>query len=76
MAPIVDGMEQSYGEQIAVKRINALEEDGPEIMQQYHIPGHPTTIIFNKAGRETQRLIGPQPAETIDEALQAALLEE
>ena len=76
MAPIVDGLEQTYGEQIVVKRINALNEDGPEIMRQYRIPGHPATIIFNKVGQETQRLIGPQPAEVIAEALQQALNEE
>ena len=75
MAPIVDGIEEAYEEQIIIKRINALEEDGPEIMQQYRIPGHPTTIIFNQAGQETQRLIGPQPVEAIEEALQKALNE-
>ncbi len=73
MAPIVDGLEEQYGEQIAVKRINANVDDGPVIMQAYRIPGHPTTIVFDNEGNEIQRLIGPQSVEVIEEALQNML---
>ena len=73
MAPIVDGLEAQYSEQIAVKRINADEGDGPEIVRAYRIPGHPTTLIFDSQGQEVQRLLGPQPAEVVQEALQQVL---
>ncbi len=73
MAPIVDRIEDVYSKQIVVKRINANEGDGPAIMQEYHIPGHPTTLIFNQHEQEVQRLIGPQPAEVIEETLQEIL---
>jgi thioredoxin-like negative regulator of GroEL len=65
MTPIVDGLAQQYGDSVAFKRINAAVGDGPAIMEAYRIPGHPVTLIFNADGRETQRFIGPQPAEVV-----------
>jgi len=69
MAPIVDGLEERYDNQIVVKRINANEGDGPGIMQAYRIPGHPTTLIFDRNGNEVQRFIGPQPTEAVEDIL-------
>lgn len=75
MAPIVDGAEKNFGSRVVFKRINANQGDGPQIMQTYRIPGHPVTLIFDRAGNETARFIGPQPAETIAGALDAVLAE-
>lgn len=69
MKPIVDGLEQKYKDQIAVKRINADVGDGPTIMRAYRIQGHPTVLIFDHEGHEVQRFLGPQPAETIEAVL-------
>jgi hypothetical protein len=74
VAPIVDGLEQQFGEQLAVKRINADIGDGPSIMRDYRILGHPTLLIFDRAGQEVHRLVGPQPAETIEDILQQTLV--
>ncbi len=76
MTPIVDGIEEQYGEQIVFKRVNADVDDGPTIVQAYHIPGHPTTILFDKEGNEVQRLLGPQPTEVVEQALKKILAEE
>ena len=65
MAPIVDGLEQQYSDSVAFKRINALEGDGPAIVEAYRIPGHPVTLIFNADGTETQRFIGPQSIDVV-----------
>jgi thioredoxin-like negative regulator of GroEL len=69
MAPIVDGLAEQYGDRLAVKRINAEQGNGPAIMDAYRIPGHPTILIFNREGQEVARLLGPQPAETVEDAL-------
>lgn len=69
MKPIVDGLEQKYKDQIAVKRINADVGDGPTIMRVYRIQGHPTVLIFDRVGQEEHRFLGPQPAETVEVAL-------
>jgi thioredoxin-like negative regulator of GroEL len=73
MTPIVDGIEQQYEKQIVVKRINADVGDGPAIVRDYRIPGHPTTLIFNRSGQEMQRFLGPQSREVIQEVLQETL---
>lgn len=73
MAPIVDGLEQKYGGQIAVQRINANEGDGPAIMRAYKILGHPVLLIFNSQQQEVQRLIGPKPAQEVEARLQEVL---
>ncbi|MCG3206976.1 MAG: hypothetical protein FOGNACKC_00576 [Anaerolineae bacterium] len=65
MTPIVDGLEQQYRDTVAFKRINAIEGNGPAIMQAYRLPGHPVTLIFNADGREVQRFVGPQPIEVV-----------
>lgn len=65
MAPIVDGLEEQYGRQMAIRRINAGTGDGPAIMRDYRIPGHPTILLFDHRGNEIQRLAGPQTAETV-----------
>ncbi|MCL4303805.1 MAG: hypothetical protein KJ077_49435 [Anaerolineae bacterium] len=73
MAPIVDGLEQEYGGQIAVQRINANEGDGPAIMRAYKILGHPVVLIFNSQQQELHRLIGPKPAHEVEMLLQEVL---
>ena len=73
MALIVDGIEEQYGEQIVFKRINADVDDGPAIVRAYSIPGHPTTLLFDKEGDEVQRWLGPQPIEVVERAVQKIL---
>jgi thiol-disulfide isomerase/thioredoxin len=73
MTPIVDGLKQEYGGQIVVQRINAEQGDGPAIMREYGILGHPTLLIFDSQGQEVQRLIGPQSAQGIEVLLQEEL---
>ncbi len=73
MQPIVDELERQYSPQIAFKRLNAEVNDGPKIMQAYRIPGHPTLMLFDRDGQEVQRMIGPQPTETVKQAVQQLL---
>ena len=73
MAPIVDGLEQKYGEQMAVQRLDANTADGQAVMRAYRILGHPTLLLFDRSGQEVERFIGPQTVETIETALQELL---
>jgi thioredoxin-like negative regulator of GroEL len=73
VAPIVDGLEEQYGDQVAVKRINADLGQGPAVMKEYRILGHPTLLVFDQTGREVDRLLGPQPADQVEELLQQTL---
>jgi len=69
----VDGLEQKYGQQLAVQRIDANTSEGQVIMRDYRILGHPTLLLFDQKGQEVERFIGPQSAETIEASLQALL---
>jgi thioredoxin-related protein len=63
------GLEAQYGNQITFERIEANTEDGSVIMRAYRIQGHPTFLLLDQNGREINRLIGPQPAETMEQAI-------
>lgn len=69
----MDGLEEQYGDQVAIKRINADVGRGPAIMKEYRILGHPTLLIFDQAGREVERLLGPRPVEQVEQLLQQTL---
>ena len=73
MIPIVDGLEEIYRPQLVVKRIDANEGDGPHIMRAYHIPGHPTILIFNRQSQDIHRFVGPQPVEAVEEIIKEVL---
>ncbi len=73
MTPIVDGLEQTYADRINFQRLNANTGDGPAIMKDYHILGHPVILLLNAQGQEIKRFIGPQPADRLAESLDAIL---
>ena len=72
MQPIVDGLEQQYGNRLTFRRINADKGEGPAIVRTYNILGHPTVLLIDKNGKERQRFIGPQDADTLRQAIDAA----
>jgi thiol:disulfide interchange protein len=68
MTPIVDGLQTDLSPQLTVKVVNAAVGNGPAIMKAYRVPGHPAVLIFNSAGEEINRLVGPQSRETLERA--------
>ncbi|HFB52467.1 MAG TPA: c-type cytochrome, partial [Anaerolineae bacterium] len=72
MQPIVDGIEQEYGDRLTIQRINADKGDGPAIVRAYNILGHPSVLLIDKNGKERQRFVGPQDADTLRKAIEAA----
>lgn len=74
MTPIVDGLEEQYHGRVAFQRIDANRGDGPAIIRQHNILGHPTILIVDHRGKEVNRLLGPQPAEDIEAILQQVLI--
>ncbi len=74
MKPIVNGLEQEFGDRIPFRRVNADKEDGPAIVRAYNILGHPTILLIDDTGQEVQRFVGPQTAETLKTAIETILL--
>jgi len=74
MQPIVNGLEEGYGGQIAFRRVNADKDSGPSIVRAYNILGHPTMIFVDETGKEVQRFVGPQTTETLQNAIEKTFL--
>ena len=73
MEPIVNGLEKEYEGRVAVRRIDANRDEGPKIVREHKILGHPTTILVDRNGKEQGRLLGPQEHEEIMALLEQVL---
>ena len=68
--PVLHRMENEYGGQVEVWRVNA--DDHPEVLRHFNIYGIPTLIAF-QGNREVQRATGVQPPGSMKGLFEAAL---
>ena len=73
MQPIVNGLENEYHESVEFIYINASTTEGLEIFNAYSLFGHPSYLILDDSGKVLWQSVGEQPAEDIQNALEAAL---
>jgi thioredoxin-like negative regulator of GroEL len=73
MAPIVDGLEAEYGDQVVFKRMNVNEADGNAAAQAYGVRGHPAIVVLDARGEVIWSRVGVQPREAVAEALESVL---
>ena len=74
MEPIVNGLEQEYGDQMLFLKVNALDGgNGEAAFNNSRLPGHPAFLIFQPDGEELWRSFGDvsyeQLSENVDEIL-------
>lgn len=69
----MDGLEEQYQGEVAFRYIDANIGDGPAMMDAYQIAGHPTILLYDAQGKEVARLLGPQPADVLEQALRQIL---
>jgi thioredoxin 1 len=70
MAPIVDGLAQTYAGKLKVVKVNVDENAGAP--SRYSIRGIPALLFF-KGGKVADQVVGFVPQETIDEKVQRLL---
>jgi thioredoxin 1 len=70
--PVVDGIEKQYKGQIKFIRVDMATQEGKDLAGQYYVFGTPVIILF-KEGKEVNRLIGYQSAESLTVAFDALL---
>jgi len=75
MTPIVDGLERTYQGRVVFRWIDANGEDGPAIVRDYNILGHPAILILDQTGAEISRFFGPQSAADLEALLQQIIAE-
>lgn len=66
IAPVVEELAEEYEGKAYVGKVN-VDEEG-ELAMRYHVSSIPTLILF-QGGKETERLIGVQSKETLEELL-------
>ncbi len=69
MKPILDGIEEEYGGDFKVVRINNATAEGKKIAREHGILGQPTLLFFDKTGRETRRLMGFQSSQILEKEI-------
>lgn len=74
MLPVVNGLQEQYGEQIAFVLLNAQDQDkGEEAFKALQINGHPASLIYQSEGKEVFRRLGSVPETDLVEAINAVL---
>ena len=71
MAPIVDGLETDYGDQIAFQRLNVDEDDGKAAAQTFRVRGHPAIVVLDADGSLVWSRVGVQPRADVVKVLES-----
>ena len=73
MHPIVDGIEQEYGNQLVVYRLDYRNPADAQIAHVYAVRAHPVLLVIGRTGSVIQRWDGVVSPDLIREYLQQAL---
>jgi len=73
MQPIVNGLNETYGDKIEIRELDANAPDGQQAFRAYALPGHPGYVLLNPQGNVLWRGFGEQSREIIERQLDAAL---
>lgn len=73
MRPVVNGLEEKYGQQIDFGRYNIVSEQGQAWAREYGLRGHPAYVLVDRAGRERWRYVGVVAQEAMEAELEAVL---
>ena len=75
MKPIVDRLEEIYGDEFKIIRIEINQSDGKKLAREFGIVGQPSYIFFDDTGEETRRMAGPQPFDVMAQETERLLPE-
>ena len=75
MTPIVNGLEETYGEEFNIVRVDIDTKEGKNLAREQGFIGQPTFIFFDESGEEVRRLMGPVAAETFQAEIERLLKE-
>lgn len=72
MKPIVDGLEEDYGDRMAFLRLDAQNE-GRDAFTAYALRGHPSFVIIDTSGKVLWKSVGEQPRSRLEMGVRQAL---
>ncbi|MCC7352164.1 MAG: hypothetical protein IT330_00300 [Anaerolineae bacterium] len=65
MKPIVDGLEQKYGDRVAFQRLNVNLAEGKATLEYYRLRGHPSYVILDNDGKMRWTAVGQLPVDIL-----------
>jgi hypothetical protein len=73
MEPVVNGLEETYQDQIEFRSVDVNTPEGEKAFRAYGLPGHPGYVLLNLAGEVLWIGFGEQSRENLEAQLNAAL---
>ena len=73
MKPIVDRLEETYGDKFNIVRIDVTKPSGEKVAREVGIVGQPNYVFFDSANEETRRMAGPQTYEVMAQEIELTL---
>jgi hypothetical protein len=73
MTPIVNGLEETYGKDFTIVRVDIDTEKGKKLGREIGFIGQPTFLFADSEGQEVRRLMGPQSPEAMQQAVEDVL---
>jgi len=73
MQSVVNGLNETYSDQIEFRELDANAPDGQQAFRTYALPGHPGYVLLNPEGEVLWVGFGEQSRESIEEEIIAAL---
>jgi hypothetical protein len=72
LAPIVDGLEAEFGDEMIFTRLDANVAENAGRQTALGVRGHPSIAIVNADGVVTARFFGPEDVEILRKAIEEA----
>ena len=73
MQPVVNGLNETYKDQIEFRELDANAPDGQQAFRAYALPGHPGYVLLNPEGEVLWMGFGEQNHGDIETQLRSAM---
>ncbi len=73
MKPIVDRLEETYGDEFNFVRVDVTKASGEEFAREVGIIGQPNYVFFNSVDQETRRMSGTQTFDALAQEIERML---
>ena len=73
MKPIVDRLEENYGDELNIVRVDVTKPSGEEVAREMGLVGQPYYVFFGADNEETRRIGGPQTYKVLAQEIELTL---
>jgi thiol:disulfide interchange protein len=75
MKPIVDRLEQTYGDELNIVRIDVTRPAGEKLAREHGLVGQPYYLFYDSDEEEVRRIGGPQSFDVMAQEIERLLQE-